>query len=203
MAVSVYNFDEEYVKELATIELAYQIFKETKSPFYFNQLAEEIKKIKQINNDKLYDVLPQLYTELNLDGRFLHLGKNEWALKSWYSVATADELLRVREIDEDEEDIVELLDEEPSIVTKGKMHKDYELDSDIDNDDDIDLDAIDEDAVDLADDDDLDANIDEDLDADLDEELDDLTDEDLGYEADEEEIAADDAYFNDEKMDEE
>ena len=182
VANTIYNFDEDHVKELATIELAYQIFKETKNPFHFNQLADEIKKIKQISSEKLYDVLPQLYTELNLDGRFLHLGKNEWALKSWYSVAKADEILHARDIEDDDEEIIELLDEEPIVPKKAKKaSKAYKL-NELDAIDDIDEDADDE-TDDLEIDDEL---RDEDLDEVLDEDLDEVLEKDLGEDLDEE-----------------
>lgn len=191
MAVSIRDFDEEYIKELATIEIAYHIIKEAKTTFHFKQLAEEIKNIKKIDDDRLYDVLPQLYTELNLDGRFLHLGKNEWALKSWYSVAAADELLKVREIydeeDEEEEEaedeIVELLDDDPVVSAKKKKKGDFDVEEEADEE--------------LSDDDDVDTD------------LDDLADEDLDYAEDEaedeiEEVDLEDAvYYIDEEFAEE
>lgn len=210
MAKTIYNLDEDHVRELATIELAYQIFKEAKNPFHFNQLAEEIKKIKQISSEKLYDVLPQLYTELNLDGRFLHLGKNEWALRSWYSVAKADEILHARDIEDDEEEVIELLDEEPVTPKKAKKGKKAfetdeeaddadDLDSDLDEDLDDDLDSdLDEDLDDDLDDD-LADDLDEDLDEELDEELDDIIDDDLDFENDaDEEVSEDEIYYIDE-----
>ncbi len=196
MAVSIHNLDEEYVSELATIELAYHIFKEAKNSLHFNQLAEEIKEIKKIDGERLYDILSQLYTELNLDGRFLHLGKNEWALKSWYSVATAYELLKVPELDEDEEDddFVEELDDEPIILAIGKKKKIYDADEVID-DEDVDLEELSTDDDKFSDDEDLDDEPDEDLDVDLG----DLVDEDLDYEdLDEDENTEDESYYIDE-----
>lgn len=196
MAVSIHNFDEEYVKELATIELAYHIFREVKVSFHFNQLAEEIKKIKKINNESLHDILPQLYTELNLDGRFLHLGKNEWGLKSWYSLETAEELLKIREADDDveDDDFVELIDEEIIAPTKSKKNKSYDLA------DDTDTDEFDTDEEEIADEEEMDDDLDEDIDADID----DFTDEDLDYEDVDEDKAADgEIYYIDEELDKE
>ena len=140
MSNNIYQFDEDTINELSTIEIAYEILKQTKNPFVFKELAEKIGELKKLNSEKLLDVLPQLYTELNIDGRFIHIGKNEWGLKSWYSLEKAEALQLLKNADDDDEDDEEISylndDDEPDeVVVEDNL---YKVDKDEDDEDDED-----------------------------------------------------------------
>jgi DNA-directed RNA polymerase subunit delta len=160
------NLEPEQIKEMAMVDLAFRFLSETKKTYTFQELYRELCQLKGLTEDEMKSLIAQIYTEINLDGRFLCLGDNQWGLKRWYLVETQEEsvegsLHRSKYLDDDDdyEDEEDLLDEE------------------------YDLDDLDEDDIDRLDDD-------EDEDADLfDDEIDDLDDEDLpDLEADDEDL---------------
>lgn len=92
-----YVFVDNEVNELSAIEIAYEIFEQTKKSFAFKALANEIADLKEMPSERLTDLYSQLYTQINIDGRFIHLGKNEWGLKSWYPIGKTEELQEIRD----------------------------------------------------------------------------------------------------------
>lgn len=68
------------------VELAHEIVKAESEPVYFRDLMETIKKLRGMSDDEVTEVIARLYTEINLDGRFVCVGQNMWGLKRWYPV---------------------------------------------------------------------------------------------------------------------
>ncbi|MCC9088221.1 DNA-directed RNA polymerase subunit delta [Bacillus pumilus] len=174
--MSLKEYSQEQLKQMSLVELAYEIFRDSKTPITFSELIDEMIRLQGIQKSDLDDQLAQFYTDLNIDGRFISLGDQRWGLRSWYPV------------DQIEEEV------QPAVKTKAKKKKtkaavveeDFdeieeeeeieELEEDLDlveDDDDLDLDEeeVDEDLEDFDEDDDEDddglTEIDED---DLDEE---------------------------------
>ncbi|MGX9290256.1 DNA-directed RNA polymerase subunit delta [Bacillus sp. A015] len=174
--MSLKEYSQEQLKQMSLVELAYEIFRDSKTPITFSELIDEMIRLQGIQKSDLDDRLAQFYTDLNIDGRFISLGDQRWGLRSWYPV------------DQIEEEV------QPAVKTKAKKKKtkaavveeDFdeieeeeeieELEEDLDlveDDDDLDLDEeeVDEDLEDFDEDDDEDddglTEIDED---DLDEE---------------------------------
>ncbi|MGM0815604.1 DNA-directed RNA polymerase subunit delta [Bacillus zhangzhouensis] len=174
--MSLKEYSQEQLKQMSLVELAYEIFRDSKTPITFSELIDEMIRLQGIQKSDLDDQLAQFYTDLNIDGRFISLGDQRWGLRSWYPV------------DQIEEEV------QPAVKTKAKKKKtkaavveeDFdeieeeeeieELEEDLDlveADDDLDLDEeeVDEDLEDFDEDDDEDddglTEIDED---DLDEE---------------------------------
>lgn len=156
----------EQAQEMAMVDLAFLILKEANNPFYYRDLMNEVAKQKGIPEEKIQDVIAQLYTEINIDGRFACIGNNTWGLKRWYPIDKMDESVgtpdrpRIINDDEDDEDdeLVELEDElEEVFEDEDLVDEDDEiLDDDLDDDeevfDDEELDAdneIEEDEDDL------------------------------------------------------
>ncbi|OEF99860.1 DNA-directed RNA polymerase subunit delta [Vulcanibacillus modesticaldus] len=135
-----YVFDDKRVSELPSIDIAYEILKQTRKTFYFNDLAKEISEIKGIDQEEMLDKLSQLYTEINIDGRFVHLGDNEWGLKSWYPLDKAEAIHFVRDDDTDDLDDLVLDDEETTVVEAEEPFVDEDVeevdyyDEDLDED---------------------------------------------------------------------
>ena len=46
----------------------------------------KLPRLKGLSEDKVMQVIAQLYTEINIDGRFACVGTNLWGLKRWYPV---------------------------------------------------------------------------------------------------------------------
>ncbi|MEK5382602.1 DNA-directed RNA polymerase subunit delta [Niallia sp. FSL W8-0635] len=179
--MSVDKYTKEELKEMALIDVAYEIMNGGKTPYAFNELMNEVAKLVELTEEEVNEKIAQFYTDVNIDGRFLSLGDNRWGLRLWYPV------------DKSEEDVV--------TVTKPKKKKAKKAaDDDFD-----DFDSIDEDEDDF---DDFDADLDDeellDEDDDLDEdEDDDLLDDDLSESEDFDEEIEEDYDELDEEEDEE
>ena len=71
----------------------------------------EIAKIKGLSEQNVMQVIAQLYTEINIDGRFACVGTNLWGLKRWYPVEKSDDAVgnakRPRIINDEDDDLDE------------------------------------------------------------------------------------------------
>lgn len=85
MALSISKTNEE-IQQLPLVELACEILKSRKEPYYFRDLMTEIQTLRNMSEAEVTDVIARLYTEINIDGRFICIGQNIWGLKRWYPV---------------------------------------------------------------------------------------------------------------------
>nr|WP_245339462.1 DNA-directed RNA polymerase subunit delta [Paenibacillus shirakamiensis] len=155
------------------VDLAFMILKVANTPYYYRDLMKEVAKVRKMSDKEVNDSIAQLYTEINIDGRFACVGTNLWGLKRWYPIERSEDPVsnakRSRIINDDDDDLDDdFVEEEETYVT----------------DDDDDYTATDDDAEDELfpdeDDDDAETEGEEIID---DEELDD--DEDVDAEEDE------------------
>ena len=108
----------EKAKEMPMVDLAFEVLKAANTPFYYRDLMMEIAKIKGLSEEEITKVIAQLYTEINIDGRFACVGENLWGLKRWYPVEKSDDSVssamhpRIINDDDDEEEDEELYGEE-------------------------------------------------------------------------------------------
>lgn len=171
------KLDPEKIKEMPMVDLAFLILKAANTPFYYRDLMAEVAKLRGMTEEEINDTIAQLYTEINIDGRFACVGTNLWGLKRWYPLERSDDPIgnskRPRIINDEDDD----LDDE-----------DFAEEEDSYSGDDDDFDVIDEDRDDLYSDDDSEDEVDEEVVMD-DEDLD---DEDLDEEDSEEESENDD-----------
>lgn len=131
----------EHTVEKAKVDQFYDILSQGKDPKTFYELTDMVYKEGEIEADG-GESLARLYTTLILDGRFLSVGHNLWALRNWYP------------LEQREDDVAKTLGD-----SHHKKHKvaddgfdDYE---DIDYEDVLDQDDEDEnDDEDINDDDD-------------------------------------------------
>jgi len=181
--VSLKQLSDEQLKEFSLIELAYELFSEVNQPKAFYDLVDQMATVLGVTRDELLDKLPQFYTELNIDGRFVCLGDNRWGLRSWYPYDQAEEEVlpvskpkkkRAKKYEEEEEesDGFDAIDEEEDFDSDDDLE---ELDED---DDDIDEEDNDDEIVDEFVEDDLDEDEEED-ELELDEEFLDEDEEEL------------------------
>ena len=80
------KIDPERIKEMPMVDLAFELLKAANTPFYYRDLMTEIAKIRGLSQDGINQVIAQVYTEINIDGRFACVGSNMWGLKRWYPV---------------------------------------------------------------------------------------------------------------------
>jgi len=74
------------IQQLPLVELAWEILRSKKEPIYFREIMREIQTLRGMSEEAVMDVIARLYTEINIDGRFVCVGQNVWALKRWYAV---------------------------------------------------------------------------------------------------------------------
>lgn len=116
---SLLNLEPEQIQEMAMVDLAYRLLSEAKKSYTYVDLFRELAQLKNLSEEEVKNLIAQIYTEINLDGRFLCLGENQWGLKRWYLVETQEEtaegaLRRNKYLDDDDDydDEDEMLDEE-------------------------------------------------------------------------------------------
>jgi DNA-directed RNA polymerase subunit delta len=173
LTLSLKQYSEEQLKELSLIELAYELFSETKEPISFYDLVDQMATVLGVTREALLEKLPQFYTELNIDGRFVCLGENRWGLRAWYPYDQAEE--EVLPVAKPKKKRKQLEEEDEFEDYDATEEDDFE-------EEELELDELDED---LVDDDETDEFDDEEIDED-DEDLE-IDDEDLELEDEEEE----------------
>src|SRR5690554_1051498 len=83
----------EVAKEMPMVDLAFNVLRAVNTPMYYRDLMQEIAKIKDISDEQVMQVIAQVYTEINIDGRFACVGNNLWGLKRWYPVERTEDAL--------------------------------------------------------------------------------------------------------------
>ncbi len=165
----------EDAREVPMVDLAFAVLKNVNNPMYYRDLMAEIAKIKGLSDEEVMQVIAQVYTEINIDGRFACVGNNLWGLKRWYPVERAEDAVGGKHPriinDEDDDD----LDDEALFADEKD---DYAADGD-------DFDAAEEDSEDPFDEDA--EEVEDDVEEEIGEEIEDEElDEDLGDDEDEE-----------------
>ena len=76
--------DKDYEK-MSEVDLAYRILTESgkDNPIFYRDLILEIidKKNKSVQNEAV--AISEVYTMINMDSRFQHLGEGKWGLVEW------------------------------------------------------------------------------------------------------------------------
>ncbi|WP_214759549.1 DNA-directed RNA polymerase subunit delta [Exiguobacterium sp. s146] len=154
------------------IDFVYEVLQKTgEQPVSFDEIRELIRQNYTFaSEEEELEKIAQLYTDMNIDGLFVNLGANRWALRVWYPFDKSDEDLVIEarqrgeldefeeEIDETDEGIVDIEDD-LDVFAKGEDFDASEFDAEdtaekvegLDEFEDEDLD----DDLDLEDEDDL------------------------------------------------
>jgi DNA-directed RNA polymerase subunit delta len=185
--LGVHQYSQEEINEMSLIEIAYELLVEKNHAVSFNDIMDEVSSLSGLTDQQVKAKIAQFYTELNIDGRFLAIGENQWGLRVWYPVDQVVEEIVNPAKAKKKKKAKKVVEEELAFDDPEEIIDDLDiLDEDLDEDDDDDLediDLLDDLDDDLDDDDDL---IDDDLEVELeiDDDDDDL-DEDLDLEDEE------------------
>ncbi|KJD44878.1 MULTISPECIES: DNA-directed RNA polymerase subunit delta [Paenibacillus] len=125
------KIDPEKVHETPMVDLAFMVLKAANTPYYYRDLMNEVAKLRGMSDEDINDVIAQLYTEINIDGRFACVGTNLWGLKRWYPVDKSEDTLtgakRPRIInDEDDDDEEDYHEEEETYSADDDFDADSE-----------------------------------------------------------------------------
>lgn len=85
------KFESEKLNEMALVDIAFEILRETNRPYNFRELMDEIARLRSLSDQQKMGIIAQVYTEVNIDGRFVCVGENTWGLKRWYPTETVEE----------------------------------------------------------------------------------------------------------------
>ncbi|GGG86776.1 DNA-directed RNA polymerase subunit delta [Paenibacillus radicis (ex Gao et al. 2016)] len=125
------KIDPERIKEMPMVDLAFEVLKAANTPYYYRDLMMEIAKIRGLSADGINQVIAQVYTEINIDGRFACVGSNMWGLKRWYPVERNEDPIanakRPRIINDDDDDDVEDLFADEEEETYAADEEDYDV----------------------------------------------------------------------------
>jgi DNA-directed RNA polymerase subunit delta len=163
------QYSKEQLSEMSMLELAYLILsgKSERSALPFKAILDEIISILDLSDEEVRTKVAQFYTDLNIDGRFISVGENQWGLRSWYPYDQIDEEVvpvakpkkkkAKKVVDEEFEDTEEEeleYEELDNLEDEDGDDSDEELeDEDFDNldEDEFDDEVIDDDDYDLED----------------------------------------------------
>lgn len=81
----------EEAKVTPMVELAHIYLIDKKKVVKFSDVYEKVADLKAFTDEEKAAYISQFYTDLSVDGRFLAMGENKWALRRWYPVDEADE----------------------------------------------------------------------------------------------------------------
>ncbi|MFS0724736.1 DNA-directed RNA polymerase subunit delta [Paenibacillus sp. 1P07SE] len=129
------KIDPERLKEMPMVDLAFEVLKTANTPYYYRDLMMEIAKVRGLSQDEINQVIAQVYTEINIDGRFACVGSNMWGLKRWYPVEKSEDPIgnakrpRIINDDDDEEEDVFAEEEEETFVADDEDYDVYDEDS--------------------------------------------------------------------------
>lgn len=147
------HIDAERLSEMALVDIAYEILRENNRTYNFRELMDELVVLRKLTEEQVNAIIAQVYTEINIDGRFVCLGDNVWGLKRWYPTDTVDEtqeggVSKKKKVildddfddfesedelvDEFEEDEVVIFEDEEEFVDEEAEIEEEELDAEID-----------------------------------------------------------------------
>ena len=177
--------------ELSMIEVAHAILEDRGERMAFADIVNEMQKYLNKSDEEIRQRLPQFYTDINTDGRFISMGENVWALRTWFKFEAVDEEVDHPEDDGDEASTRKHHKKVNAFLatTEGDDVIDYENDDPEDEDLSDDSDADEDDADDNSGDDYDDNEDDDDDDSLLDgieDQLSQMDDDDLDDDEDEE-----------------
>lgn len=123
----------EELELLSYTDIAYELLKLDKKPKTTPVLFAEVCKLLEINEDTMFDLIGDFYTNLTTDKRFVLLDNAEWDLKEFHAVKA----IVVEEEDEDESEETEDEEEQEDELADDVLITDEDDFDDTDEMDDL------------------------------------------------------------------
>jgi DNA-directed RNA polymerase subunit delta len=108
------QLSDEELREIPMVDLVHKILQSKGEPMLYRDLLQEVARLKGFSEEETMRYIAQLYTEINIDGRFVCVGRSLWGLKHWYPTEQTTDSAVAGNIkdDFDDEDLDEELYEE-------------------------------------------------------------------------------------------
>ncbi|MDQ0418355.1 DNA-directed RNA polymerase subunit delta [Croceifilum oryzae] len=158
------NLTLEQIRETAMVDLAYiALGQNNGQPLLYRDLIEYVSKTKGFTEEDVTQYIAQFYTDLNVDGRFVCVGRSLWGLREWYPTDQATDSAIASNILDDDDFGDEIYEDESDDFAPEPIEEDplYTVGAE-------DADEPDDDTADGFTEEDLDGEEDEDEDDDLD-----------------------------------
>jgi DNA-directed RNA polymerase subunit delta len=84
------------------VDLAHNLLQEKGEPMSYRDLAAEVGKLKGFTEEEIMQYIAQFYTDINIDGRFVCVGKGQWGLKDWYPTEQLSDAALAAQIKDDD-----------------------------------------------------------------------------------------------------
>ncbi|WP_028776527.1 DNA-directed RNA polymerase subunit delta [Shimazuella kribbensis] len=91
----------EEIRETAMVDLAYEYLKSNGEPQLYRVIMDVISKKKGFTKQETEQYIAQLYTAINIDGRFVCVGRSLWGLKHWYPIEQSTDSAIVANVKDD------------------------------------------------------------------------------------------------------
>lgn len=89
------------------VDITYKLLEDKGEPMIFMDIMKEVAKRKGLTQSQADELLAQLFTEINIDGRFVCVGRNLWGLKHWFPVEQSSDSAVAANVKDDDEDLDE------------------------------------------------------------------------------------------------
>jgi len=78
------QLSDEELREIPMVDLVHKILQSKGEPMLYRDLLQEVARLKGFSEEETMRYIAQLFTEINIDGRFVCVGRSLWGLKHWY-----------------------------------------------------------------------------------------------------------------------
>ncbi|TCS95553.1 DNA-directed RNA polymerase subunit delta [Hazenella coriacea] len=145
----------EKMAETAMVDLTYDLLKDKGEPMHYRDIMNEIAKMKGFTKDDVEQYIAQLYTEVNIDGRFICVGRSLWGVRDWYPTEQATDSAVAANVKDDylDEEVEDALFDEDEENFAGDLEEIEEVDEDFEEDEEPPFDGEMEEDSELSDED--------------------------------------------------
>lgn len=121
---STLELSPEAAKEMPMVDLVHELLKQSDEPLYYRDLAKKVAELKGFTESEMLAYMAQLYTEINIDGRFICVGRSLWGLKERYTMDQATDAAVAANVKEDDD---MYLDDEDSEYDEKEVDDEEDL----------------------------------------------------------------------------
>lgn len=84
------------------VDIAYDLLKNKGESMIFTEIMKQVAQQKGLSQSQVEKMIAQLYTEINIDGRFVCVGRNLWGLKHWFPLEQSSDSAVAANVKEDD-----------------------------------------------------------------------------------------------------